>query len=514
MGKFLAAHKLALAVTFAILALSSIGAYVASKPSLPLPFVTVSRGTIYEEVIVTGKTVPATKHDLAFERAGRIARVRADVGDEVEPGQTLIELDSSELRASLEEAEANAKAQKAKLDELVRGARPENVKIAQTDLLKAEQDLANEYSGVAQTLNDAYAKTDDAVRNQLSALFTNGEGINLQFTFSISDPQAHIDALSGRIAAGVELNAWKTELAALNFQSSAGALEEAATNAQIHLEKILAFLNRTMDVVISSPSSVANAYKTNVTAARSAANAAISDVNGKVQDIASERIVVEQAKDKLALQLAGSAEEDIRAQEAQLVQAEANVAAAQARISQTVLRSPIAGVISKMDGKIGEVVAAHAAVAAVISNSKLKVEADVPEVDIGKMRIGNYASVVFDAFPQETLEGSVVKINPAEVVIDGVPTYKIKLSLAVDDPRIKPGMTANISVEVARATNALSLPSRAIFEKDGGKYVSRKLPDGSFEDRAVKLGIRGADGAVEIRSGVEEGDTVVIRERQ
>ena len=473
----------------------------------------VKRGDIIEEIIVTGRITPVDKLDLTLERGGKISRVYVTEGDEVRPGQMLVELDSSELRASLEEAEANAKVQKAKLDELIRGARPENIQIAKTALLKAEQNLANEYGDVTQILNDAYAKTDDAVRNQLSALFINGDGTNPQFTFSISDPQAQIDAQSGRVGAGAELNAWKSELAALNLQSSASNLEAATERALSRLEKILFFLNRTMDAIMDSPSSVASTYRTSVTAARSAVNTAISDINGNIQNIASEKIAIEQAENELALQFAGSTQEDIHAQEAQLAQAEASVAVAQARISQTQLRSPITGVVSRMDGKVGEVITANDAVTTIISNLKLRVEADVPEVDIGKIQIGNHTSVVFDAFSQEIFEGSVIKIDPAEVVIDGVPTYKIKLLLAVDDPRIKPGMTANVSVEVARATNALLLPSRAIFEKDGRRYVSRKLPNGTIEDIMIELGIRGTNGEVEIRSGIQESDTVVIPER-
>lgn len=474
----------------------------------------VQKGDISEEVIATGTITPVDKLDLAFERTGKIARVLADIGDKIQAGQALVELNSSELIAALEEAEANAKVQKAKLDELVRGTRPEDIQITKTDVLKAEQDLVNVYNGVTQTLNDAYSKTDDAVRNQLSALFTNGDGVNPQFTFSTSDSQAQIDGQSGRVTASAELNAWKNELAALNSQSSAGALETANKNALSHLEKILTFLNRTMDAIVSSQSSAANTYKTNVTAARSAVNTAILNINGKTENITSGKIAIDQAKNKLALQLAGTTEEDMHAQEAQLAQTEASAAVARARLNQTVLRSPIDGIVTKMDGKIGEVVSANTIIASVISQSKFQIDANIPEVDIGKISLGNSASITFDAFSKETFSGKVVKIDPAETVIDGVPTYKIELSLSVNDPRIKPGMTANISVEVARVKDALSLPSRAIYEKDGRQYVSRKLPSGSIEEIMVELGIRGTNGEIEIRSGIQEGDIVVIHERK
>src|SRR3989344_4425981 len=471
-------------------------------------FIEAKKGAISQEVIVTGKITPVDELDLAFERTGRISRVGADAGDEVQPGEILIELDSSELRASLGEAQANAKAQKAKLDELVRGTRPENIQIAKTDLLKAEQDLANEYSSVTQILNDAYAKTDDAVRNQLNALFTNGDGITPQLTFSTSDSQAQIDVQSGRITAGTELNAWKSELAALASQSPTDKLEAATTRALLHLEKILAFLNRTMDAIVSSQLPVANTYKTNVTAARSAVNTAISDVNGKIQNIASEKIAVDQAKNEISLQLAGSTAEDTHAQEAQLAQAEASVAVAQARVNQTILRSPIAGVVSKMDGKIGEVISANTIIASVISKDKFQIDANIPEIDIGKISLGDNVSITFDAFPEEMFSGKVIKIDPAETIIDGVVNFKTVIGLDNVDERVKSGLTANLSIETDRKNDVLILPQEALMEKKQGTFV-QKYENGALKEYPVAVGLRDKNGSVEIISGVTLGENVV-----
>ncbi len=508
MLKFFAAHRIGTLITIAVLLIGSIAAYASFTRKQTYNLIEVTQGDISQEVIVTGTTTPVDKLDLAFQRTGRISRVLNDVGSVVSHGSVLVELDSTELAASLSEAEANAQAQAAKLDELLKGTRPEDIQITRTNLAKAQQDLTNEYNGVTQTLSDAYAKTNDAVRNQLTALFTNGDGTNPQFTFPVSDSQAQIDAQSGRVAANTELSAWKDELTALNSPSSTSTPEGTITKAQGHLAKILIFLNRTMDAVVSSPSSLASTYKTNVTTALSAVNASILALNTKSQNIASEKIAVNQAQNNLNLDLAGATPETINADRAQLAQAEASVAVVRAQLDETILRSPIAGTVTKMDGKVGEVVSANVVIASIISQDKFEIDSNIPEVDIGKIAVGNTTTVTFDAFPDETFSGKVIKIDPAETVIDGVVNFKTTVILDHPDSRLKSGLTANLSIETQRKSGVLILPQEALVEKKEGTFV-KKYENGTITEYPVTIGIRDANGKAEIISGVSLGEKVV-----
>src|SRR3989344_5004919 len=81
------------------------------------------RGSIRQEVSVTGKVKPVSAVDLAFEKTGRISRIYANVGDQISAGKILAELDRSELSAQLAEARANLEAQNSKLAELQKGTR-------------------------------------------------------------------------------------------------------------------------------------------------------------------------------------------------------------------------------------------------------------------------------------------------------------------------------------------------------------------------------------------------------
>jgi len=133
--------------------------------------VDVKRGQVISEVSVTGKVKPLKSIDLAFEQSGRLSRMLVSVGDEVYQGQSLAVLDNAGIYAQLAQAKANVKAQQAKLDELKRGARTEDLSAKTSELKKAQEDLKGYLDDVVNVLNDAYSKSDDAVRIKTGNLF-------------------------------------------------------------------------------------------------------------------------------------------------------------------------------------------------------------------------------------------------------------------------------------------------------------------------------------------------------
>ena len=510
--KKLIKNKIVIGVVAA--AVVGIGLYKYFSQSPPPQLISVRRGDIAEQVIVTGSTKPVQTIDLAFERTGKIARVNFDVGANVGAGTVLVELGHGELAGQLKEAEANVAAAQAKLDALKRGTRPEEVQITRTQLNKAEQDLANDYNGVLSILSDAYSKSDDAVRNQVSALFSNADTTTPQLTFSVNDSQMQIDLQAQRATAGIELNAWKNEIVALNataLSNSAKTLEQALKNGQSHLAAVLVFLNKTMDAIVAAPSlssATVTAYKTSVTTARGEVNTSINNVNAGSQEIASQKFVVNQQSDQLASQLAGSTSEDIRAQEAVVAQMTAGVTVIEAQLNQTVMISPINGTVTRQDAKVGEIAAANKTLVSLISAGNLQIDVNIPEVDIGKVVLQNPVGITFDAFPGETFSGKVVKIDPAETVVGGVVNFKVTVVLDKVDSRMKSGLTANLQVETKKKTGVLIVPEVAILQNDSGAFV-QKYENGAAKQVSVSLGTRDQNGNVEIVSGVNEGDKLV-----
>jgi membrane fusion protein (multidrug efflux system) len=165
--------------------------------------------------------------------------------------------------------------------------------------------------------------------------------------------------------------------------------------------------------------------------------------------------------------------------------------------------------VTKQDAKVGEVVTSGAKIISIISDNSLEIESNVSEISIGKVSIGNKVEIRFDAFPEKIYMGKVSYIEPAETIIDGVVNYKTTVNFDEYFPEIKSGLTSKLDIITATREDSLIIPQYAITEKSDGQYVS-KLNGRNYLDQKVEIGIRGQDGSVEVLSGLNEGDTVLV----
>lgn len=475
-------------------------------------FVEVKRGEVTSEVSVTGIVVPSKNIDLAFERGGRITRVAVKVGDKVGSGQTLVQLENSDLFAQVAQARASLQTQQSKLDELKKGTRGEEIKVKEMELAKAEQDLQNYYTGIYDALNDTYAKADDAVRTKTDTLFTEDETQNPKLTFTTSDLQSQIDVIALRIQARDELNAWKKELQIINYSTLSDELERVLLLGKNHLIVIRDYLSRAAEAVDSSvglSAATIAEYKLNTNTARTNANIAFTSLSSQSQLIASQKVVVQRIKNELLLAKAGATAEQITGQEAQIAQAEANVLYYQSQLDKTYIRAPFSGIVTKIDAKLGDIVSANISMASLIGSGNFEIESNITESDIAKIKIDDKARVTLDAYGNDVVFSAVVsKKNLSETIIDGVPTYKTTLQFEDNDERILSGLTANVDILADKKENVLYIPSRNVFSNDGKKMAKILGADGIIREVEITTGLRGSDGRTEVISGLTENEKV------
>lgn len=457
-------------------------------------------GNIVQEVSVTGRVKAASTVDLGFEKSGRIQNVYVKVGDHVGHGALLAEIESSTAQASLQEAEA-------RLAELKRGSRPEEIAVKEAELAKYTQDLTNAYSGVLDTNDDAFTKADDALHSKIAGTFSGFKTSSYKLTFSVCDTQLDVNTTWLRYTTEVDTDLWRTERAAFPVTPSQTDLKNALDNTARHLEKTRAFLeslNRTLTLDCTIANSSLDTYRTNINAARTNIATAIAAVNTKGQTISSLALTVAKVRDELSLLNAGTAAEVISAQEARVL-------SAQGELRKSKVNAPISGTVTKVNAISGEFASTATPLISIISDSSFEVEANVPEADIAKVKIGDTARITLDAYGSDVLFSShVVAINPAETIIDNVPTYKVTFHFSKDDSRIKSGMTANIDISTASISGVLSIPSRAVISRDGRKFVTVLNADNTTTETPVTTGLRGTDGSIEVLSGIKEGANVVI----
>ncbi len=511
---FMKARKYLAGGLLLLVVVSSYFLFIRTKPSV-LSIFTVTRGEVKSEVSVTGKVKPTRNLDLAFEKGGRIARIYVSVGNKVSEGQMLVSLDNSDLIAQLAQAQANLKSQEAKLEQLKKGTRPEQVKIHQAQLDKAKQDLTNYYSGAVNVLADSYTKADDAVRKQVSGLFTGLTTSNPQLVFSSSDSQAVIDTQTKVATSIASLDSWRAKLGALN-SSDPILIEQAINNSNNYLDTIKSMLDRLTDSLNSAfgiSSATIDSYKLNVNTARANVNTAITNISNQLQSILSQKIVVQTSQDQLFLDLAGSTAEDISYQQAQVDSAAANVAYYQSQVSKTILRAPFSGMVTKVNFDPGDIISANIAAVSFIGAGRYEIEANIAESDIADVKIGDMASVTLDAYGSDVFfQAKVIQVDLSATVLEGVATYKTTLQFLNEDSKILAGLTANVDILSAQKENVIYAPTRNIVIKDNKKYIKllKDKKTGTTEEKEITTGLRGSDGRTEVLSGLNEGDKIVV----
>jgi RND family efflux transporter MFP subunit len=191
--------------------------------------------------------------------------------------------------------------------------------------------------------------------------------------------------------------------------------------------------------------------------------------------------------------------------------AEAAYSVAQANAEKAHIKAPVNGLVTKVNFSAGEVVgtAVSGAFGKLLSYDLL-LEAKVPESDIAKVKLGQSATISFDAFDSnDVLQADVIEIKPDATVIQDVIYYLVKLRLASIDARLKPGMSGDADIHIDERKNVLEIPSRLLREENGKQFAKTLTSSESIEEREVMTGLRGDDGQIEIRSGLSEGDKVV-----
>jgi HlyD family secretion protein len=318
-----------------------------------------------------------------------------------------------------------------------------------------------------------------------------------------------------------ELNTFKTEIdnRTMNVNAAIDALETSKrsfNNTFLNYETALSSAKSGLEQAETNLEEAIRNAGNALTTARLRGEQKITSLESKVKN-AKESLEV--AKNKKKELEAGAGQEEINLAYAKVKQAEASVDVVEERMNDYFITSPVNGKVVGFEPKVGEQVQAGSPVVSVLGQNDYEVEVDISEVDINKVEEGDVVDITLDAFGEdEQFKGQVFFIDPAQTVIQGVVYYEVKIKLVEVDKerlkRMKPGMTANVSIITEEKQDVLVIPGRAVIEKENEqgemrKYVRVLREDGSVEEKRVETGLRGDGGVVEVISGVEEGEEVV-----
>jgi multidrug efflux pump subunit AcrA (membrane-fusion protein) len=240
----------------------------------------------------------------------------------------------------------------------------------------------------------------------------------------------------------------------------------------------------------------------------------VVDTAGRDYDVAVAQ--VRSAREQLGLIREKYTPEDVQYAEAQVLQAKAALRIADATLGYATITAPMSGVVASVSTQQGETVTSGSAAAqaptfvTIIDLSRLQVDAYVDETDIGKVRVGQEATFSVDAFPDKEFNGKVTAIYPKALIQQNVVTYDVVIAIENREGLLRPDMTTNTTITVAKREKVLAIPNQAVRREDGDRVVFVQEED-RLVRRSVKTGWKDKN-FTEVLTGLKEGERVVVGE--
>jgi RND family efflux transporter MFP subunit len=192
-----------------------------------------------------------------------------------------------------------------------------------------------------------------------------------------------------------------------------------------------------------------------------------------------------------------------------ITSAQAKVDAAQATVDSLNIIAPFDGDVVVIYPRMGDLVNNNTEAAILVNRSSLYVDVSIDETTISNVKVGNPATVTFDALPDLSMTGKVSFINPVGVVSSGVVNYTVRVTLDDVDSRILIGQTANVTIQTSEPHTVLYVPVTAVQSDAQGEYVIRVKSDGSQERVTVVSGTI-TDDLVAVAGDLQANDQVLL----
>jgi HlyD family secretion protein len=488
----------------AVLALTVLAACSNGPPSVGSTAL-VARATITDQVSSSGAVAASASENLGFAKGGKLTSLKVRVGDRVTAGQLLAKVDTFAARQVLKQQKANLAAQEAALDRLIDSP---SVSGAQATLSQSRVILT-------------------ATRRQVSAVGT------------------------------ADNSAIQRSRAQLHAARRAEAKADDAVDAAQAACKVPGTPPATCNAQVASASSAQASAEQGVEAAKTTLTAAEQK---KKVDAASGQVSVETSRQGVvtaqnALNSASSDRPHAIDQQLALVRgAEVLVRSAQKDVDDGALAAPADGVVSAINGVVGEYLSPSSGTTALAPGSRAAIPGSgsaasgagagaagagaggagaaairpggsqflvlsraksfqvvVPfeESDAAQIAAGQRVSVRFDAIPRLTEDGTVVALSPSASAISGVISYYVTVRIERRNSQLRDGQTARVEVITAERENVLSVPNAAVRRQGDTDIVVVVEPDGQQRITTIQAGLVGAD-RTEVVSGLSEGQRVIV----
>lgn len=545
-------HKLR--VGLIILVIGVIGYFGWNKffpPTVTIRYVegVIERGVLSTTVSGSGQVSATSQVDLKPKASGDVIAVNVKVGQEVKVGTLLLSLNARDALKAVRDAQDSLETAQLSLAKLKAPTDALSLLQSENSLAQAKESLLSYQNSLIKSYEDGFNTVTNAFLD-LPTLITGLDGLLLDYDFENYSNVNNADwYLNGGINSDRE-NEYKMrayhddvftsytkartayEASFANYKTTSRASSTSTIEALIletyETTKLIADAVKNYSNFIDAvKDSIQNNSNFSVPATVGTHQTTLSGYTGKtnshLSNLLSIKSAIETAKNNIVNTTRGIAEKtisfadlqtgpdalDLRTQEISVKQKQNALLDAQINLSDYSVRAPFSGVIAALTAKKGDSISSGSSVGTLITTQQQAIIA-FNEIDVAKVKVGQKASLTFDAVEALTITGEVAEVDTIGAVTQGVVSYNVKIVFDVQDERVKPGMTVSVNIILASKPDVLLVSSGAVKFGGGKNYVEQLDATGASVKKEVVIG-ESNDTQTEIVSGLNEGDKIITQ---
>lgn len=436
---------------------------------------TVKKGDLEVTVYGSGSLEPAATKNVYNEAEGKVESIDVEVGDTVKSGDTLLKLNSTDLETQISTLQSDLFTAQVTLSDVRDTGSNTYVYAPSAGTIKLIDGVeeSDDISVIMKTIGSlCIISRDDKMKIEfepLSGSYAVGDEVSVWIDdVEVQGVVDQVDGLGGRISVTVTDDDYDIGASALVTTLQGEKIGEG--ELEVNMPVPVTAIGGTIDTIYYDDNDAVSS------------GSKLFYVTGRIPSSELQQALYTYDEARTALNNALTDQQNLT------------------------IKAPIDGVITAVNASVGQLLEEGSTAAVTMqSDSQFNVVASVDELDIPKIQVGQEVNVEIDAFPNQTFTGTVTKISGVGTVSGGVATYTV--TVAVDAAGgLMDGMTASINIVTTDIQDALLVPVEAVSTASNQNYVTLA----SGQTSSVTIGASN-DEYVEILSGVEEGDQVLIK---
>lgn len=516
------------------------------------------KGTLVASLTGSGQVSAENQIDIKSRASGDVSYVRVLNGQSVKAGALIAELDASDAQKAVRDAEANLESAQLSLQKLTLPPDELSITQSQNALLRAQQakenaqaDLKTAYDDGFNSVTNAFLDLPSVMSGLHDVLFTLSSSLgganvqNIDFYGSVAglySDRADIyrtDAYDKYQIALTKYNKNFEDYKSISRTSDPATVEaivaqtydttkaladavKSANNLIQFYEDQLTQHNLKYLPYADTQLSILNGFTSKTNSHLSILLGVGNTLKSSKDTITNADLTITEDTQSLEKLKAGATAIDIASSQLSVKQRENALADAKEKLADYYIHAPFDGTIANVGVKTTDSVSSGTSVATLVTKRKIA-EVALNEVDVAKVKVGQKATLTFDAVDGLTITGDVSDIDTIGTVTQGVVTYNVKISFDTQDERIKPGMSVSAAIITLVKQDVVLVPNSAVKSRGDTHYVevfdtpivSRNaaqgvIPPNPPREQTVEIGASN-DTSTEITSGLSGGEEIVTR---